>query len=339
MRINPILNRYFYNEPNKTSGLFVKLWLINSRKEILRKLKTFSPEVIIISSPPFVLLSLVSFMKKNSKAKVLLDYRDQWNYFKDKGSNLLRRRELKHIILADKIVVFSEKFRNDFCQFYNIPPAKVLAIYNGFHNNSWNQIKPLVRNSKFIITYTGTYSFDHKNFADISAVLQALLVNPNRDKILLRLIGCEFNSAQTAWKKLLGGCIEFVPPIDQLDANNYLKETDVALLIYNYSNERSKYMLTGKFFDYLASRTVILGIGEKNTNFNELIEEHKLGYVCNYNEECIYNALEYLFSLWRQNRLQLLRRDESINISFFSRDNQNYKYNQLIKQELSAVEK
>lgn len=330
-KTNKIVNKYFFNEPNNTSGLLINLWIIKNKSQIIKKLKHFEPDIVIISAPPFSLFNLISTIKKNSKAKLLLDYRDQWNYFRGLRCNNLRKKELRQITMADKVIVFSEKFRKDFCNFYKIPESKVTAIYNGFNNKSWQFAAPFYEKSKLQITYTGTYSFNENSFANIIPFLQALNRNVHKENIISRFVGGSICKDQIIWQNSLGNGVEFIHHTSQIEANKILKVSNVALLIYSFKNERSEYMLTGKFFDYLRSGATILGIGEANTNFNELITLHKLGVICKNDVSSISSALNFIYNEWKRNDLKDIRNDRSLDINFYSRDFQYQKYEELIE--------
>lgn len=92
-------------------------------------------------------------------------------------------------------------------------------------------------------------------------------------------------------------------------------------------------LLSGKFFDYIRSGKVILGIAStRDTYFLEFIQKYHLGVTCLSDPLEIIKCLELLYEKWMNEALEELRPDEGLDIKTFSRDVQNCKYLTLLEE-------
>ena len=106
-------------------------------------------------------------------------------------------------------------------------------------------------------------------------------------------------------------------------------ESDVLLVLHTRLSD-SKYMLTGKFFDYIRSGKPIFGIGAtESAYFIKIIKNLKLGITSGNQSDEILIVLNKLYKKWEDGNLNEIRMND-IDITNYSREYQNKTYLNII---------
>ncbi len=318
------IENFLYNEPVKMTSYYSKIFLALAKNQISNLILNFNIKIIVISGPPFRLFSIIKFIKRlKPDIKVIVDYRDPWNYTLNFRMSYFKEKRV--IKLADKIVLFSEKYKENFKEIFQIDD-KLEVVYNGYDENIWNSLKAVDnKKSKLIISYVGSYTFDKLGWCYISEILEAF-VQFNSKNTILQFVGLDRYIEMDYWEKKSKYKIEFIPPVQQIKAIEYMNQSDVLIVLYSWSNKRADFMITGKFFDYIASDKVIWGIGKKYTDFNEMIVKYSLGIISENFVIDILKGFQILENKWQNGELKSLRNDQPQFKKHFSRDFQNQKY-------------
>lgn len=255
-------------------------------KEIIKDLNI---DTVITTSPPHSTQLIGLKLKKNLSIKWIADLRDPWTdiyyynqFFHTKLASYIDRKYEKQVVnFADEIITVSEDLKRIFASKTKFSTAKKIhVIPNGYDENDFKANSQQVFESKKIITYTGTISETY----DIDGLISALSqIDPEqKESLLLRFVG---KIPETIIEKLkvTGIASDIVGYVPHAQAIDYmLRSTILLLVIPNVSNNKG--IVTGKFFEYLASGKPILGIGPKNGDLGKLIEETKSGGIFDYQE-------------------------------------------------------
>jgi len=335
------LERIVFNEPLLGLGLYGYIFGRNARKKIFRTIFEHKVRHVIISGPPFSLFGLAPQIKKHfPEVNIILDYRDPWNTPNQTYciSSIMERNALAY---ADKVVFINDRMRSDISLKYNLPNEKCAVVFNGYSKLDWDEVfknticpgtncgHPL--SDRMIIGHIGSISFNNGGHRDLSSFLEAFQLFQNDKHILLRFVGIKSSDIVEKIKQQFPENLEILPPVNTRIALNYMLECDVLFL--NHTDEKTgRYVLTGKFFDYIRSGKVILGIANnEETYFLKIIQQHQLGIVCSSQSTQIFECLELLYKKWMTGSLQELRKDDGLDIEELSRENQNSKYLQLLE--------
>lgn len=325
------LLKTIFNEPNPIQGYFGLLVSINIKLNLFSLIKKEKFDVIIISSPPFSLFILANLIKSHFPfIKVILDYRDPWNI---KGlspiSSLFEKRALR---AADRIVFVNNRIRVDTCRKFHVSPTKTNVILNGFSEQDWRTVKPSsVPAKEMIISYIGSVSLKKTGYRSIYLFLDTFFKFTKSHPSHLKIVGHPVNDDAVTLMAEYSPVITVIPPVSHVESLSMMLESDV-LLISDADPRWGKYILTGKFFDYIRSGKVIMGIGaNEDTYFLELINQCKLGIGCISAESEIMSALEFLFSNWEKGTLNSLRKNDPAEIRKFSRELQNERYIEIVE--------
>ena len=157
--------------------------------------------------------------------------------------------------------------------------AKTAVIPNGFDGDDFN-IPSVPAEKKKIITYTGTISEAY----DVDCLLSALSCLDNRLKseLLIRFVGKVPPSVERKFKAT-GLELELVGYVDHPKSIEYLFRSNLLLLVIpKVKNNRG--ILTGKFFEYLASHKPILAIGPTDGDLAGIIQETQCGKLFDYED-------------------------------------------------------
>jgi len=331
--------KYAFNEPNPTYGLIGNQWINSNKRKIFEIIENNDIQNVIISAPPFALFKIVDKIKKRfPNIQVIMNYRDPWNCWN--LNQISKNKEMRYTHSADSISVFSDKYRQDAIKHLALYPEKIITVSNGYSENTWNRLlqKKTGMDDKLIITYTGGFSFDTNSYVGIDALLNAVKEIIIDNSILFRFVGNVDTVNAEKWESILGSKVEFIHNVSHEESIKYLQWSDVVLVIYTSTNYASQYMLTGKYFDYLRSNKVIWGIGEPNSNFNELIKKHQLGVHCKNQKDQIQSTIKKLISTFECGEIGSLRVNTNIDISHYSIESQNKKIEKLFKWSLSNDE-
>jgi len=334
IKINIIkFNFSFIEELNLLNGIGGITWLISAKKIIKKTIIKNNIDTVIISGPPFTLFSGVRFIKKY-KCQIILDYRDPW--FNWSKNSYLRKKEKKFLSQVDKVMVFSELFMNDLIIEYNLEKSKCFAVYNGFINDSWNnyiQESPdridYEFDAKYLnITLTGSYSLTSHEPTSIVKFLETLSNYQYKNNFKIRIVGLKRENS-IYWENKLMGIVIFTGTVKHKDAINLILKSDVLLMSYPCEDIfRTRYMIMGKFMDYLKSKKPIWGISNHPSEFSSMISQYGLGINCNNSEEEIKKYLDILLELKEKNSLPTLRNKNFDLEYFYERD---FQYNRFVE--------
>jgi glycosyltransferase involved in cell wall biosynthesis len=132
-----------------------------------------------------------------------------------------------------------------------------------------------------VITYTGTISETY----DVTSLLKALnrLPDQTKNSLLIRFVG-KIPSPVADLFRETGIEVELVGYVDHSKSIEYLLRSDLLLLVIpKVINNRG--ILTGKFFEYLASGKPVLAIGPVDGDLNHIINETRCGQLFDYADD------------------------------------------------------
>lgn len=334
-RIVNFLDKALYNEPGSLTGILSRSWIRSTKREIGKHLSENRVKNVIVSAPPFGMFSIAEHLKKhNANINLILDYRDPWNLWKD--NNILSKRlEKRYLNYADRIVCTNEDLALAMSAKFGVSQSKFAVIQNGYSEKGWSGISftPSTTNkASMIVTYVGVIDLFYSSkvgYRDFSVFLEALetCLLENK-KIKFRLVGVVSKETEYAryLKSKYGDNVEFIGVLDNRDSNIEMVQSDVLLLVHTTGDDSSKYLVSGKMYDYIRAGKPILSIGAVGGLHDNLVKRENLGVSCSNDHEEIYRSLCHLYSLWEKNALSVDMGD----ITKYSREFQYRKYINLL---------
>lgn len=289
------------------------------RIEIQETLKTFKPDYILITAPPFSLFKLVKNIRKiNRKVKIILDYRDGWTQrIKSKKYSFLKRMfgkyERKIINQSDFILCATRQIYNDLKLLKG--NKNILLLRNGYWNLSKNNFKK--KKTNYIsVGYFGLISDDSYGYRDVKIIFNALRKNKNIKFSFFGNSKIKNNNIKNYEN------FHFNKNISYFETQKKMKKFDYLLILHTEKSTSSE-VITGKFYEYLSSKIPIIVISNGVTEAGKLVKYHNLGYSVDYSKQSLENFFKKLKKkefLWRNLN----------NIKQFSRFNENKKLIKLL---------
>ncbi|NQU53265.1 MAG: glycosyltransferase family 4 protein [Bacteroidetes bacterium] len=277
-------------------------WNRFALKEAKKIILTNNIETVITTSPPHSTQLIGLKLKKQLGIKWISDFRDPWTdiyYYKKLyptklATAISKYFERKILQYSDKTITVSHDLKRLFSSKLNNIENKIEVIPNGFDIEEFSYVKKEKQNDDFYISYVGTISNDYSIDGLINGIKQ--LPEIIKTNLRLRFIG-KISSEHVEKLNGIGlkGQIEIIGYVEHSKAISYMFSSDVLLLIIpNVINNNG--ILTGKLFEYLASKRPILLLGPVNGDAAKIIEETKSGIICSYSDiDKISESIEQLF--------------------------------------------
>ena len=265
-----------------------KGWNKYALKKAAELINKYNIETVVTTSPPHSTQLIGLKLKKQFNIQWIADLRDPWTdiYYYNQFSHTAlarlidKRYERKVVEIANLLITVSEDVKRLFVEKAVLPVAdKIAVIPNGFDEDDF-KIHPFLKENRNIITYTGTISETY----DVDCLLKALsrLDDKVKSVLLIRFVGKVPPSVELKFRAA-GLELELVGYVDHPKSIEYLFRSDLLLLVLpKVKNNRG--ILTGKFFEYLASHKPILAIGPTDGDLAQIIQETQSGKLFDYED-------------------------------------------------------
>jgi len=267
---------------------------IKAAEELFKKEKIDA----IISVWPATSHLIAQRLKEKYKIPWIADFPDLWSQNYDYRYGRIRKAidrklEVKTINSADFLTTISQPLAEKLGILHI--NKKIFVIPHGFNLKEVNEL-PAPLTKKFTITYTGQIYTGKQNPLKILTALKELILERkiNPDDIEVRFFGPERDWLNKEIKNR--GLNIVVAQYGQASRQVSLKKQRESqiLLLLNWENENQKGVYTGKIFEYLAARRLILATGGfRGDVVEELLEETKAGVYAIPVDEIKKNLIEF----------------------------------------------
>jgi len=270
-------------------------------KSILKGIGISDFSHVIFTGSPFMQFALAGYIKNNSNAKVILDYRDPFAV-NPRFNNHPLKIWIKKIFERDfnkkaDVVLSVNQYCVELLQGYRESPSKYFVIRNGFNEKSTPSTGVIGKKKKevFELVYAGSFYSD-RNPENLLKVLD----QEQRDRL------CHLGKTSAFLKGS--------DKVNEMGIQPYQKtlktisEKDAGLIITSGEPFES----TTKIYDYIAMKIPVLVITSGKEHTGALEDELK-GYPsvwCQNNEEDIRRGIK---------NIKKLRVDEEIDVDSYSR--------------------
>lgn len=288
----------------------IDLWHVPIYKAYeIEKLSPEAIRVVIASGGPGSVFKMAYELSSHYSTKLILDYRDPWNFgydllgtgiwinkFKRK---IMLNEELRILRKADHITVVSESIKSFFPKEFQ---SKITVIENGSNFEQKEIIEIINPKPKtFSVTYLGTiYNDQLVDETFFIAFSNFLREHQEKISIELKFIGSDKNELlKKVIKKYHLEKNTIITKRKNKDGiMNFLLNT--SMFLHLKFKDRSK-IISSKNADYLLFRKPILLPVSDNGDLSESIKEYNAGYVCNGVEETLSAlSIEYTKFLNRE---------------------------------------
>lgn len=259
---------------------------IKKASELILK---YNIDTVVTTSPPHSTQLIGLKLKEQFRIRWIADLRDPWTdiyYYKHFIHTALARQidlqyERKVIENADMLITVSDDVKHIFVgKSETSVLSKIFVVPNGYDDEDFMNDK-VPTETKKIITYTGTISEAY----DLNGLLEALtrLEDALRKDILIRFVGKIQAPIANRFREK-GFDVELVGYVTHAKSIEYLFRSSILLLVIP-KVDNNKGILTGKFFEYLASRKPVLAIGPTDGDLAQIIKETNCGKIFDYEDK------------------------------------------------------
>ena len=291
------------------------LWVGPSVRFLKKYLKEHPVDAIVSTGPPHSMHLIAKRVSKATGTPWLADFRDPWTeifYFKHLGlSKWANRRHLSLeqgvLDTAKGVVVVSKKMQQDFAHRTDTP---VEIITNGFDPDDFTTFRTCglkdgsAGDGKFHIVHTGLL-VDSGNPNTLWEVLgEKVALDPDfKANLEIRCMGQTDDSViEDIQKNGLASNFVNMGYVSHNTAVEWQLNADVLLLPLRKEPEAAA-ILTGKFFEYLASQRPILAFGPTDGDLAKALEETQSGIICDWDQkEAINTAVEKAYQIYLNNK-------------------------------------
>ena len=265
-------------------------WNRYAYKKAKQLIEKYNIQTVITTSPPHSTQLIGLKLQRKLGIQWIADLRDPWTdiyYYRELGHTPIAKHidqnlERKVLNEADQVVTVSEDMKRLFSEkLKQADCSKILVIPNGFDEEDF-KFDEVTADEKFVITYTGTISEAY----DIDGFLKAIsgLNSQLQSRIRLRFVGNIPESTVLKIQEQLPLVdLDLVGYVDHQKSVRYLLMSSIQLLVIP-KIENNKGIITGKFYEYLASGKPVLAIGPKGGDLESLIYETQCGRLFDYGD-------------------------------------------------------
>ena len=284
-------------------------WYYFAVKKGIDIIKREKPDIIFSCSPPHSVQLIGKRLAEKTGVKWVADFRDPWTEaFWDKGLKRIswaKKRNLAYeeqvLVKANTLTTVSKGFAKKLAK---KEPNRFIILPNGYDGSDFNIEK--TQSKKFRITYTGhiAKSQNPVNF------FKALTSIPKDFKELLevKFFGSFDISVQESIKEMnLEQIVNLNPYVTHDKALEHMVNSELLLLLIPKKNGEG--IMTGKLYEYLASKNFILGLGEEKGEVAEVLEECNSGVIVNY-EADVHGLIMDRINKWRNGEPLSVKEDQ-----------------------------
>jgi len=290
-------------------------WLPVAVRRGKELLQSSGIDALVSSSAPYTSHLIGYQLRDIAQIPWVADFRDPWidnlttQYPTRLHASLAQRFEQRVITRADRTLVVSEPMRAAILKRYTgLPEDQVITLTNGYDPADFvNTTPPSEQNSKFTITYTGSFYANARSPSNFLAALKKCLDDQRipRDKIRVVLVGNLASKINDDIHQLnLSDVIQITGYVPHRSSISYLHQSDLQLLIIG-SLPGSQAIFTGKIFEYLASNKPILALAPPGAACDLILEARAGEVVAPDDIGEIANQLCMFYTKWVSGRLHL----------------------------------
>ncbi len=265
-KISNLIRTYFFI-PDARKG-----WKHYAIKEGIKIINNENIDLIFSSSPPHSLQLIARKIASKAKLPWVADFRDPWSTAFWLDATQKKGLPLKLNIRKEKSVLnnlsyfttVSQGFLNRYKKNRSDLESLSSIIYNGYDDQDFSTNES-GENKRFTIRYVGTLAQTQSP----DALFEALR-NFKMEEISFELWGkFESSIAESAKNHGVDHLVKFFPYVKHKKAVALMQSADMLLLVIPKINYEG--ILTGKLYEYIATRRPIIGLGPDDSEVKGII--------------------------------------------------------------------
>ena len=248
-------------------------WIPFLKWELRKVFKNQNINAVLITVPPHSNLVIAKWIKKRFNVPIIFDYRDPFTFNLElHGQKAIDKRFLfeKSILSStDFVITVTQTMKKKMEEGFKI--EKISVIPNGYDDDDFQINDNLTKDksSPLIISYIGKTYGEYTTMPFLIALNQ---IKNQLNDIEVRYIG-SFTKIEIDFIKnnKLDQIVKLIPYCSHDEAIAYNQESDVLLMVI--ANDKWKYNVTGKIFEYIRSGKPILAIIPEDGDAAKILKE------------------------------------------------------------------
>jgi hypothetical protein len=286
-----------------------KFWIKPSVKFLKNYLVENAIETIITTGPPHSLHLIGLQLKKQLNIKWLADFRDPWTSIGyHEKLRLTKKSQRKHLQLesevlqsADQVVTTSFTTQEEFSQLTDTP---ITIITNGYDVENY---PPVSMDEKFTLSHIGSL-LSERNPMILWQVL-AELIQEREDfaqDVQLQFAGVISERIQRAIREVgLDTHTKYFGYVSHQKALQLQRSSQI-LIVIEIDAQKTKGIIAGKLFEYMAAERPIIGLGPQDADIAKIIQQTNTGTYFLYTEkEKLKTQIVAYYEAFKQQKLQV----------------------------------
>ena len=258
-------------------------WVVPLLRELRQLCRSWRPDVILVSGPPFSAFVAVSLFARHARIPWVAEFRDRWAddpYALIPGWRRALDRRVERWALrgADGLVTVSEPWSRHYSRLYRLP---VVTVMNGYDPQDFTGLPsgPPAAGPPLRIVYTG---FVYPERRDPTQLFRALLLSGlSPDLVQILFYGSRSSYLEGRIDAVgVRAYVQVHDPVPYKEALRLQATADVLLLL-QWNNPADESNVPGKVFEYLAVCRPVLGLGPENGIPAQLVRERHAGLYSN----------------------------------------------------------
>lgn len=302
-----------------------KGWVPYAVKQAKNIIATQQVDAIITTGPPHSAHLIGLELKKQFNIPWIADLRDPWtgifynNFLPRTGATKAKDKALETQVMktADCVTVISPGMEAEFKD----RARNIKVVFNGYDGDDFSH-DIAVSTTKLVMRYVGNLMASQNSPALWNAIAELRAADKAfADLFEVELIGrVDAEVKQSIESAGIQACIKYTDFVEHKQAIQLMQQAG-ALLFIIPDVQDNHLIMTGKLFEYLASRTQILSVGPVGGNAAEVLEKTGRNKMADYADKKLMKAqLADIFSQWQQNKVNFKHTDNRH--EYYSRKNQ-----------------
>ncbi|WP_420573919.1 glycosyltransferase family 4 protein [Kordia sp.] len=286
-----------------------KYWIRPSVKFLEKYLEENNIETIITTGPPHSLHLIGLKLRRKLAIKWLADFRDPWTTIGYHDQlKLTKKSQRKHRALeaevlqtADQIVVTSFTTKEEFLEITKQP---IEVITNGYDVEKYS---PISMDKKFTLSHIGSLLSERNPIVLWEVLAELVQTNPDfANDFQLQFAGVVSEQIQQKIEEV--GLKEHTTYFGYVSHQKalQLQRASQILLVIEIDAEKTKGIIAGKLFEYMAAERPIIGLGPKDADIAKIIQETNTGtYFLYTDKEKLKTQIVAYYEAFKQQQLQV----------------------------------
>ena len=289
-----------------------KFWIRPSVKFLVNRLRKEPVDVIISSGPPHTTHIFALQVSGTLGIPWIADFRDPWTQIDfyhdlklsaaaDKKHHRMERSVLEQ---ADAVTVISPSMATDFRGLFD---RSYEVITNGYDEEDTVFSGVIETDSKFSIAHIGTLT-GSRNPVSLWKALSGLVneMPELQNDLEIKLVGkVDYSVTESLEAAGLGRFVKRTEYLPHSEVVKVQQQSQVLLLLIN-NTPNAKSILTGKFFEYMASGRPVLCIGPCDGDAAAILKETETGLISGFDDlEGARANIHHFYHLFKEGRLEV----------------------------------